>query len=82
MPRMRTSTQESDQRSIKFFRLILSHGDMFNFYQVNFLLMYNHKFSLTELEEIIPFERDTYIALLDHHIEEKKKKKQNQNIFG
>lgn len=30
---------------------------------------------------MVPFERDTYIALLDHHLEEKKKKRQNTE-FG
>jgi hypothetical protein len=49
--------------------------DLFSYYKTNFLLMYLHKFSLTELEDMIPFERDVYISLLENHIEEKNKKK-------
>lgn len=36
--------------------------------------MYNHKFSLTELEDMIPFEREVYISLLENYIEEQKTK--------
>jgi hypothetical protein len=36
--------------------------------------MNNHKFTLTELEDMMPWERETYIMLLDNWLEEKKKK--------
>lgn len=29
-----------------------------------------HKYSITEIEEMIPFERDIYVNLLEHHIKE------------
>lgn len=45
---------------------------------MNFLLMYNHKFSLSELEEMLPWEREVYISLLEQHIEEEKQRKQNK----
>jgi hypothetical protein len=48
---------------------------MFSYYKTNFTLMYNHKFSLTELENMIPYEREVYISLLHAHIEEKNNKK-------
>lgn len=54
--------------------MILSHEDLFNYYKTNFLLMNNHKFTLTELEDMLPWERETYIMLLDNWLEEKKKK--------
>jgi len=40
--------------------------------------MYLHKFSLTELEEMIPWERDVYISLLENFLEEEKRKKENK----
>jgi len=40
--------------------------------------MYLHKFSLTELEEMIPWERDVYISLLETFLEEEKRKKENK----
>jgi len=36
----------------------------------NFSLMQNHKYSLSELENMIPWERDVYLALLVNHIAE------------
>jgi|TARA_Y100000361_G_scaffold151413_1_gene168817 hypothetical protein len=41
--------------------------------------MQHHKYSLTELEGMIPWEREIYIKLLlDHLEEEKQKAKQRQ----
>jgi len=39
-------------------------------YQLNFALMQHHKYSLTELENMIPFEREIYVTLLKHHLDE------------
>lgn len=71
---MWTRSQESHKGTIKFFLLSLSHIDMISYYKTNFLLMYKHKFSITELEDMIPYERDVYISLLENYIEEQNKK--------
>ena len=44
-------------------------------YRTNFALMQYHKYSLTELEEMIPWERDIYVEMLMQHI-----KKENEKI--
>lgn len=36
-----------------------------------------HKYSLTEIENMMPFERDIYVGLLKNHLEEEKIKQQN-----
>jgi hypothetical protein len=42
--------------------------------------MQHHKYSLTELENMMPWERDIYISLLIQYIEEENRKlKQMQN---
>lgn len=42
--------------------------------------MQHHKYSLTELENMIPWERDIYVAMLIQYIEEENQKlKQRQN---
>lgn len=42
--------------------------------------MQHHKYSLTELENMIPWERDIYVAMLIQYIEEENLKiKQKQN---
>ncbi len=42
--------------------------------------MQHHKYSLTELENMIPWEKDVYVALLQQYIEEENlKAKQSGN---
>ncbi len=53
-----------------FFILGLSHDNIENYYKTNSAIVYNNRFSLTELEEMFPFERQIYVALLINHIEE------------
>jgi len=36
--------------------------------------MYHHKYSLTELDGMMPFERDLYLQLLLEHIREQEEK--------
>jgi len=47
-----------------------------NFYKVNFILMHEHKYSLTELENMMPWEREVYIGMLITHL---KKKAENRD---
>lgn len=41
--------------------------------------MQHHKYNLTEIEDLIPFERDIYIALLIRHLEEENEKMKQKN---
>jgi hypothetical protein len=41
---------------------------------MNFALMQYHKYSLTELEEMIPFEREVYVYMLIEYLEEEKRR--------
>jgi len=50
-----------------------------NYYKTNFALVQHHKYSLNELENMIPWERDIYVTLLTQYIEEENEKiKQRQ----
>ena len=40
--------------------------------------MQYHKYSLTELESMMPWEREIYIALLVNHLEEENKRLQQK----
>ena len=58
------------------------HDSLMNHYKTNFALMQHHKYSLTELNDMIPWERDVYVNLLIGHLreeEERIKKQQNKN---
>ena len=54
------------------FRIALSHMDLESYYRINFALIQYHKYSLTEIENLIPWERDIYVELLKQHLEEEK----------
>jgi hypothetical protein len=45
-----------------------------NHYQTNFALMQHHKYSLSELELMLPWEREIYVALLVDHVKEENEK--------
>jgi hypothetical protein len=38
-------------------------------FMVNFSLTFHHKYSLTEVEGMIPWERDAYLKLITEYIE-------------
>lgn len=48
----------------------MAHEDLESYYKVNFALMQHHKYSLTELENMIPWEREIYLSLLKQYIDE------------
>ena len=54
---------------------MLSHDSLFNYYETNFALMQHHKYSLTELENMMPWEREIYLGLLEEHV-----RKENERI--
>ena len=52
--------------------------DAESYYELNFSLMQYHKYSLTEIENMMPFERDIYVALLKNYLESEKLKAQQE----
>ena len=57
---------------------MLSHDSLYNYYETNFSLMQHHKYSLTELDNMIPFEREIYVSLLMKYIKEENEKMKEQ----
>jgi hypothetical protein len=52
----------------------LCHENLANYYKLNFALMQYHKYSLAEIEDMIPFEREVYTTLLIQYLEEEKQR--------
>tara|TARA_R110000868_G_scaffold6275_1_gene35754 strand:- start:319 stop:501 length:183 start_codon:yes stop_codon:yes gene_type:complete len=50
--------------------------DLENYFRLNFALVQYHKWSLSEIESMMPWERDIYVELLKQHLEEEKMKQQ------
>ena len=42
-------------------------------------MMQHHNYSLTELENMMPWEREIYIGLLINYLEEEKKRREQEN---
>jgi len=55
--------------------MMFGYDNLMNFYKTNFNLMQFHKYTLSDLEGMIPWERHLYIDLLKEHI-----KKENERI--
>jgi len=49
-----------------------------NYYEINFNLIQHCKYSLTEIEEMIPWEREIYLALLQNYIKQENQRRQQQ----
>ena len=56
--------------------------DLENYFKLNFALIQYHKYSLTEIENLIPWERDIYVELLRAHLEEEKLKQEQTKNGG
>ena len=73
------STSYRSGRARRFFRLVFRHDTLRNYYTTNFALIQHHKYSLSELEGMIPWERDIYVAMLTQYIEEENEKIKQKN---
>ena len=47
---------------------------------MNFNLKQHHGWSLTELENMLPFERELYVILLKQHLEEEHRRNQERKM--
>ena len=56
----------------------IARENLESYYRINFSLMQYHKYSLTELENMMPWERDIYTSLLEQYIEEENLKRQQE----
>jgi hypothetical protein len=57
---------------------MLCHDSLANFYNTNFALLQHHKYSLTELEEMIPWEREVYVNMLVKFIKDENERLKQQ----
>ena len=53
-----------------------------HYFETFFAMMQHHNYSLTELENLIPWERDVYTSLLINHLENEREeiKKQERKV--
>jgi hypothetical protein len=57
----------------------MAHTSLESYFKINFAMMQHHKYSLTELENMMPWEREVYVSLFQQHVEEENLKAQQQS---
>ena len=58
----------------------MAHIDLESYFKLNFASIQHHKYSLTEIENMMPWERDIYVGLLNQYIEEENLKAKQANM--
>ena len=48
------------------------------YYETNFALMQHHKYSLTELDNLLPWEKEIYVGMLSNHIKEENERRRRE----
>ena len=57
---------------------MMCHESLGTMIQTNFIMMKQHEFSLTEIENMMPWERQTYIGLLINYVKEEKERMEQE----
>lgn len=53
-----------------------------NYYQTNYQLIEHHKYSLVELEMMIPWEREVYLTMLHEDLKQREEQRRQQEFRG
>ena len=56
----------------------LGYDNLMNHYNTNFALMQHHKYTLQDLENMMPFERQIYVTMLINYLQEEKERMEHQ----
>ena len=57
---------------------MFGYDNLSNYYQTNFALIHHHKYSLTEIENLIPWEKFVYLELLSAVLKEEQEQAKMQ----
>ena len=61
---------------------MLGYDNLMNHFKTNFGLMQHHKYSLAELENMMPWEKAIYVALLANYLKEKEQERREAEIIA
>jgi hypothetical protein len=59
---------------------MFGYDKLMNYYKTNFSMMQHHKYSLTEIEEMLPWERFIYIDMLKEHLNQLEEQHRDQML--
>lgn len=62
--------------------MALSHESLMNYYQTNYQLMQNHQYSLDNIENMIPWEREIYLEMLLQQLKDEREQHAKNQMQG
>lgn len=57
---------------------MMGYDNLSNYFKTNFALMQHHKYSLSDLENMLPWERFIYIDLLKQYIKQEEDRQREE----
>ncbi len=63
---------------------MIGNDELIDIYKTDFLLIKEHNFSLTEIDDMLPFERKIYVNMVLEYLEKKKEllnKRNNKGVY-
>jgi len=67
-------------RDNKFFRFALDYNNLELYYTTIFAMTFDYKYSLSEVEQMLPWEREIFLALINQRNEEQREELAKQGI--
>lgn len=61
---------------------MLGHSDVGNYYSVLFAMVQHHNYSITELENMMPFELEFFVVQVINFVQEQEAMAQQQMLDG
>jgi len=58
----------------------LSHDSIYNYYETNSVLISDHNYSLTEIENMLPYEREIYLALIQKRLKQEQQRLKSRKM--
>ena len=58
---------------------MLHHTDLSLYYRMTFALMQHHKYSKSDLDDMLPFERDLFYMMLQEYLKELEQQRQRSS---
>jgi hypothetical protein len=59
---------------------MFGYDNLKNFYSTNFALVQHHKYSLSDIENMMPWERHIYLDMLKEHIRQQEEQRRDQEV--
>lgn len=60
--------------------MAMIHNSLLSYYENIFALSHNHKWSISEIEDLLPWELDVMITLLNNYLEQQRLQREQDRL--